>query len=63
MINNKGVNNMNYSVLLVFGALINLLAGTMLIVVFHNNFGFFGLFFSTLMMSIVFIKDIVYSDK
>jgi hypothetical protein len=54
---------MNYSVLLVFGALINLLAGTMLIVVFHNNFGFFGLFFSTLMMSIVFIKDIVYSDK
>ncbi len=50
---------MNYSILLVFGALINLLAGTMLIVLFNNNFGFLGLLASSVFIAIVFIKDIV----
>lgn len=50
---------MNYSVLLVIGALINLIAGTMLIVLFNNNFGFVGLAISSLFMTIVFIKDVV----
>jgi hypothetical protein len=50
---------MNYSTLLIFGALINLLAGTMLIVLFGNNFGFFGLASSAVFIAIVFIKDVV----
>lgn len=54
---------MNYSVLLVFGAIINLIAGTMLIVVFHNNLGFLGLMISTICMSVVFINDVVKNLK
>jgi Mg2+/Co2+ transporter CorB len=50
---------MNYSTLLIFGALINLLAGSMLIVLFSNNFGFFGLASSAAFMAIVFFKDVV----
>jgi len=50
---------MNYSVILVIGAILNLVAGTMLVAVFHNNFGFFGIVASSVFMAIVFIKDVV----
>ena len=52
---------MNYSVILVIGAVLNLIAGTMLIVMFQNNFGFMGLLVSSVCMGIVFIKDVVNS--
>lgn len=63
MINNKGVLKMNYPILLVLGALINLIAGTMLIVVFNNNFGFLGLMSSIIFMSVLFINEVVKNLK
>ena len=63
MINNKGVLKMNYPILLVLGALINLVAGTMLIVVFNNNFGFLGLMSSIIFMSVLFINEVVKNLK
>ena len=63
MINNKGVLKMNYPILLVLGALINLVAGTMLIVVFNNNFGFLGLISSSIFMSVLFINEVVKNLK
>jgi len=54
---------MNYPILLVIGALINLIAGTMLIVVFHNNFGFLGLMSSIIFMSVLFINEVVKNLK
>jgi hypothetical protein len=63
MINNKGVLKMNYPILLVLGALINLIAGTMLIVVFNNNFGFLGLISSSIFMGVLFINEVVKNLK
>ena len=63
MINNKGVLKMNYPILLVLGALINLVAGTILIVVFSNNFGFLGLMSSIIFMSVLFINEVVKNLK
>ena len=54
---------MNYPILLVLGALINLIAGTMLIVVFNNSFGFLGLMSSIIFMSVLFINEVVKNLK